>query len=377
MATDAEQVLKAWLCAECYGKGIWINWENGILSKLDTQHTRNTQLTLRIVVEDGPETTVAEPILKRNYSKATHYLQDFFEPHGVSYDGFNPVYQSYFGGLGGENTSCWGEIKDDYAGSIDVTNAFTNSELYFADLRNDILVMYSEKGDYSHGSSGASKIGQHLAYAAWDGLPFSSCRTISVNDAIKLAVNFIANLVQVETIAPSLTPYTKTDVIANVSNGIAVSDYSGYCGGVAQSGCYSFPNYALIDEAKPYNCAEGSYSEWVLPEGIDGYFNSWDTNGSGVFKPIDDYDAERFELVFDYYNTLKDGTYDYPNFINISGVPHGSWAVSGNDKKFYSQQNRDGTYFAKLDGEDPETKVKEFADDTTKTYTTYFPVAPV
>jgi hypothetical protein len=378
MSEESDRVLAAWFCAECYGKHYIAGMKHGVTSETTVDFTKNTDIVVTLEKEDGTVLyTLPVPLLKRDYSKASHFLHEFFDPHGVAWDGpIDTNYVSYWGDLAG-GQSCWGTRKNDDNGSYSVSSEFENSQIYFADLRNNLVSLYHETGGHSGGTSGNGVIGMNLTYGGWGGGE-GACMDINILDAIKMPLTLPYNVERKERITlGDYTPHTGTPTNATSSFGVAASDRSGLSGGVAYD-TYAWGTYDAIDETKPYNCSEGSYENLALPEALEAYRNSWEE--FGYYNAMDNYDESIFNQAFygQGINGLPNGTYDYPSFVEIDPNPHGSWAISATDKRFYSQKNRDNeTYFAKLDGEEPEIKVKEFADGTKNTYTTYYPIAPV
>jgi hypothetical protein len=341
---EFERVLAAWLCAGCYGRNFTTGYDSGVTSEIDVQLTKHTNLALHIEDEDGMLLyTLPTPMMKRDITKHSHYKHEFFDAHGII-NGFDTVFASY-----------WGH--------------------YFADLRNNLISYYHEVSGYGVGTSGDHAIGRDkLAYGGWYGGK-DACMRINMLDAI--AMPLVRSKVEARREHITLGDYTPYEARTTevINRTIAASDRSGYSGGVAFD-TFHWGDYEAIDETKPHDCNTGEYQVLAEREQLDLYSNSWDNFGS--YHAMDEYDESVWNNAYNGgMDKIDNGTYDYPNFVQIDLSPRGSWAMSVTDKHFYSQKNRDNTYFVKLDGDDPETKVKEFFDDTQNTYTTYFPVAPV
>jgi hypothetical protein len=357
--TEAERIYKEWLCAECYGKHFIAGFKHGVTSEIVVDAVRNTQLTLNI----GGTSVV---LVGRNYTKHSRYKHEFFNPHGVAPNGpIDTSYVSYF------DASCWGTESEEYAGEYSVSSAFENSQIYFADLREDILVYYHEAGSSSGSAEGNAAMGQGIAFASWQGADRPGCRGVNTLDAIKMPINLHSSTIKKELISlGGLTPYAQS-VDDPQSFNIAASDRSGYCGGVSFE-CNKWGEYARIDTAKPYDCAEGVYVEDALPDALEDYFNAWDA--FGAFRSMDEYDRSVWDGSFNKQGVdrIADGVHAYPSFVDIDPLPHGSWCVDAEGNRFYSQITKDLQVFNKLDTLAPETIA-----NLTGSGVVFYPVAPV
>lgn len=347
--TDGE-ILDKWLCAECYGRDVYPGFDHGVYSEVSCTLVSNTKMTLTF----GNSSL---DMLSRSTSKSASYKRDFFNNHGLVVGAIQDAqYVNFF-----RNTDdgCWSDGVDEYLGDYSLTGSFVNSQIYFADLREDILVYYEEHGSYGGAASGAEPLGHQLVYADFGGQGVG-CKTIFIYDAIELDVTLSASGTQSERITKgSYAPYATVNSGSGLYK-IAASDNSGYCGGVS-FGCYGFGNYAVVDQYKPFDCVEGSYTELVSPESIFAFRNSWESSGTNT--QMDSFDASTWA---DYtsgwdsntYMGFADGTYVYPNFIDIQPLPLGSWVVDSGGNYFYSMITKDLQVFNRLNADDPNEVTK-------------------
>lgn len=361
--TDAE-ILDRWLCAKCYGRDVYLGFDQGIYSKVESHLASNTAIKINI----GSESI---DLFRRNTTKQASYVRDFFNNHGLIVGAIQDAqYVNFFRSKGDE---CWGDITDEYAGSYSITTSFKNSQIYFADLRDDILVYYEETGSYSGSGSGDKPIGQQLIYADFGGQGVG-CKTIFIYDAIKLEVPIGSSGLASEKITlGNYTPYQQPNSGGSTQT-IAASDNSGYCGGVS-FGCFGFGTYAIVDQDEPFNCTEGSYTELISPESIFAFRNSWESSGTNT--TMDSFDSSTWS---DYtsgwdsniYSGFADGIYDYPDFISKYSLPKGSWVTDYKGSYFYSMLTKDSKVFNKLNTEDPNN-----ISNLKETGIVYYPAAPL
>ena len=340
--TDDDRILAAWLCAECYGKHFIAGFKHGVTSQIDVSATRSTTITAHI----GDATIT---LASRNYSKTSKYKHEFFDPHGIAPNGpIDTQYVSYWSNIG---SSCWGVVKNEDAGSYSVSSQFENSMIYFADLREDLLVYAHETGNSSGSASGSAPLGNKLAYAEFNGTP--GCQNINILDAIKMPLTISSTINSSELITVGGYTPSRSSLSSTRNTNVAASDRSGLCGGVAY-GCYKFGNYAVVDESNPYDCHEGSYTELVSPEVLEDYLNTWDSFGTD--RSMDDYDREIWNASFNEggVNRLADGEHTYSPPISIDSLPHGSWCFDAEGDKFYSMITADFKTFNKLNALDPK-----------------------
>jgi len=350
--TEEDRILAAWYCNECYGKYFLSPFKHGVTSEVTVRVVRNTDITVSFVVEDGATYVVPTPIIKRTYAKDSHFKFEFFDPHGTAPNGpEDTIYVSYWGDLAG---GCWGDRKPgEYSGSYSTASAFENSQIYFADLRNNILVYQHETGTSTASTSGDSAIGPILAYAEWDGSDISGCKGITAKDAIKMPLTLSPTITKKEIITLGNVVPSQKVVTDPTSFNVAASDHSGYSGGVAYD-TYKWGNYTAIDQTQPFSCSEGYYTELASPENLEAYFNSWDRFGGDT--SMDDYDRTVWESSFNGagINYLPDGAHSYPSFINIDPLPHGSWVLDAEGNRFYSMITVNLRTFNDLNSLDPQ-----------------------
>ena len=345
-AEDA--ILAKWLCAGCYGAAFLQGFYNGITVQTNTSLHKATTISLTFG-------STSLTLSSRNFTKTTTWDDAWFDPHGWIFNGpVDTQYASYWGELGG-GQSCWGERSREFSGSYSVDSSWLNTEIYYADLRDDILVYYQETGSHSATASGDTPMGQQLAYAAWNGSPVAACRGVNITDAIELPVTVTKPVNRHETI--TLGPYTpyQASSSSSTSFNVAASDIFG-----------SVNDFAVIDQSKPYDCAEGSFTELVVHERLDGYRNSWDD--TGTFSSMDDYDESiwvgaRTAGV----DNLPNGTYAYPAFININTLPSGSFVTDATGNYFHSMITKDLKVFNRLNKEDPN-EITELTGDNVVFY---------
>ena len=358
---EEDEILAKWLCAGCYGKYFLAGFFNGSTVKLDTSASRNTTVTLAFVGENGHRFEVQNPIVKRNYTKTTHWNNAWFDPHGIIFDGPRDTnYASYWGDLAG-GQRCWGERESEFNGSYAVSSDYHNSQIYFADLREDILVYYHEEGNQSASQSGSNPMGVQLAYAYWNGADEAGCRTVDIKDAIKLPISLSPHMTKKELITlGNYQPFSGQQASTNTTFNVAASDYFA-----------SINDFAVIDQNKPYDCNEGVYTDLIVRERLDGYSNTWDA--FGTFRAIDLYDISVWNASFNEQgiNHLPDGVHDCPSFIEIDPMPRGSWAVDAAGNYFYSMITKDFNVFNKLNTADPNSVTQLPGNGIV-----FYPVAP-
>lgn len=346
------QVLSKWLCAECYPRGVFQGFDSGVLSELSSSRIDDTKIEITF----GNTSLTA---LERSVNKSTTYKRDYYNPYGLIVGAPQDAqFLSFWDNLGGDKQTCFGDTTDTYKGEYSNSVNFISTEIYFADLRNDIVVYYKESGNYAYQSNGNNPMGFNLAYGDFNGAV--GCMSIHINDAVELPLTMQASGVRQEIITlGNHTPYTENaDASGDIH--IAASDRSGYCGGVSYD-CYAFGNYAVIDKDKPYDCGEGSYTERVSPEAIESFSNSWESKGT--LTAVDSFDYDTWSGYFSQwvnntYQGVADGTFPYPNLIDIDPLPHGSWAVDAEGNYFHSMITRDLKTFNKLNTEDPNVYAK-------------------
>lgn len=369
---EEDRVLAAWYCNECYGKYFIAGMKHGVTSIINVDHIKNVEITITFVDEaDKVVFEMPNKVIKRASVKRSKWEYEFFDPHGTAPNGpVDTSYVSYWGHLAG-GQSCWGNrVPSDYSGEYSVSSSYENSQIYFADLRSNIIVYFHEAGSYQGNTSGTSAMGLGLAYAEFDGSPEASCKTVNTLDAIKMPIA----LQKSKTIREIITLGDYVSYNSSVYNtdtlNIAASDRSGYAGGVAYN-TYAWGSYARIDQNEPFSCTDGYYTEEASPEALEDYLNSWDINGT--FTNIDAYDASVFNANINGQgvNALPNGTYDYPSFINIDPLPKGSFATDAAGNYFHSMITRDMKTFNKLNTTDPDT-----AAELTGSGIVYYPIAP-
>lgn len=370
---EYERVLAGWLCAGCYGRNFIVGYDSGVTSEITVGLTKKTDIVITIEDEDEQILyTMPNSAVKRDIQKSSHYLHEFFDAHGIIF-GFDTVYASYWGHYN-NGQKCWGDRYDNSLGSYSQNVTAENSALYYADLRNNLIVYYHEVSSYSISASGAEMIGRDkLAYGGWYGGE-DGCMRINILDAIAMPMTRTKIKESKEFITTgNFVPYSDTDSEI-ISKTITASDRSGYSGGVAFD-TFHWGDYDVIDEDKDYDCGSGEYQVFAENEPLDRYSNSWDNYGS--YYAIDNYDESTWDYAYNGgMNKINNGTYDYPSFVVIDPTPRGSWAVDIADHKFFSQKTRDNKVFSRLDGTNPEIKVEEYTEDN-KNYIVFYPVAPV
>lgn len=351
-----DEILARWLCAECYGRYVYRSYDHGVLSSSTSTLTANTTLTATY----GDKSLV---LVQRAISKKTNYVRDYFDNHGVIVGAEQDnQYVGKFSSYPGVN-DCWGSITDEYEGSYHTTNSFETNQIYFADLREDILVYYHEEGVYAISGEGNAPLGFNLVYADFN--YGAGCQSIHINDAIKLDMVTPSIGMNKEVITlGNYTPYTEdTGGVGEIS--VAATDHSGYCGGVTY-GCYGFGNYSVIDQSKDYDCESGSYSELVSTEDIELMRNSWDS--TGTLTLMDDFDVSTWNDYTAWWRTNVfsapvDGTYEYPSFVPIDMLPHGSFVIDAVGNYFHSMITKDLKAFNKLNDIDPNVITKLAGDN--------------
>lgn len=345
---EEDAILAKWLCAGCYGRYFLSGFFHGITDYNYMDITRVTTITHKGIT-----------LLSRTHDKHIKYNDEWFDPHGIIFDG--PVdtnYASYWGDIAG---NCWGITKQkEWDGEYSSSIQYTNTQIYFADLREDIIVYYTESGGQSCSGKSNKPMGQQLGYAFWNNSEKAACQTVNIQDAIKVPVSISPSKAKKELITlGGYTAYTASESSSRQLN-VAVSEpYS------------SVFTMDVVDQSKPYDCKEGVFVNLVEPETLWSYRNSWD--GFGTYPSIDEYDESTWNANFNGLgvNHLKDGTYDYPSFINIDSMPRGSWAVDAAGNYFHSMITRDMKTFNKLNTTDPNT-----AAELTGGGIVYYPIAP-
>jgi hypothetical protein len=358
--TDGE-ILTKWLCAECYGRNIYTDFDHGVKQLINSNLRNNTKISLKF-----NDTQI--DITTRDQQKQTTYHQEFFNPHGVVFGAISDAqYVNFFGG------TCWGTPKDINKGSYSNINKFKNTQIYFADLREDIVVCYEETGDGGGSASGDHQLGRQTIYGDFGGQG-AGCKSIHIYDTVMMKLTASSTGTFKETInIGDYTPYSETTTPSSSFN-IASSGRSGYCGGVSY-GCYTFGNYAVVDQSAPLDCKEGIYTELVSPEAIENYRNSWDS--TGILKGMDDYDAQQWNdftgtWASNLYSGYPDGVYYYPLFIEVDVLPHGSWCFDYAGNYFYSMITKDKKTFNRLNKDNPQN-----VDKLKDTDIIYYPLAPL
>jgi len=366
MTSEEERVLAAWLCAGCYGRYFIAGYDSGVVSNIDTTVSRSATIT----VSAGATTFVA---VSRQHGKTSQYHHRFFDAHALI-SSLDSTYASFWSYLHGGQT-CWGDVHDEWDGAYSSALQYTNSQIYYADLREDIVVYYQEEGSQSLEGSGSSPIGrQKLAYGYFDGAG-DGCKRVNILDAIKIPVSSSVPTVKKELVTIMGYETYRESATKDIAVNAAASDYSGYAGGVAY-GSYVWGNYAAIDEAQPYDCTTGDYEELASPEHLDGFYNSWDD--FGTYSRMDEYDMSIWNqnCINEGLDRLPNGTYAYPSFLEIETLPRGSWCVDGKDNYFVSQITRDSKVFNKLNTLNP-TDISGLASDDdpeTEDAIVYYPV---
>lgn len=361
-----DEILAKWLCAECYGRAVYNGFDHGRYSRISSNLVCNTQLD----IDFNGRTITA---LKRDRTKITEYEQDYLNPYGYIVGApQDHQFVNFWDGMGGVKQTCWGPTVDEYSGSYSLTHSFINTQIYFADLRNDLVVYYQETGSGNGSAENDEMLGQRTVYADFGSGP--GCQTIWIRDAIKLDPVLASTGNKSEIITTILTPpYDETASVSGAVH-IAATDRSGYCGGVSD-GCYVYGNYAVIDTDEPYDCVEGSYTELTSPEAIEAFINSWDS--FGTIRLMDDFDKGEFDgatsgWVRSVPSDIADGTYPYPDFISIDPLPHGSWCIDADGNYFHSMITKASGVFNSLNGADPNeiTRIREGG-------VVYYPIGPV
>lgn len=349
---EIDRVLAAWLCNECYRRVFIAGFKHGVTSETKVNAKNVTKISLKI---DGGQ-FVVDDFVARTFSKNSYWKFEFFDPHGVAPNGtIDTQYVSYWGNIA---NNCWGEtINGRYQGSYNFTNRYANGEIYFADLRNDLVVYYHESGTSSGSASGNAAMGSGLAYAEFDGSDKAACKGVNTLDAIKMPMQLSRSITKKEIISKSNTTVFSVDNSSSTPLNVAASDRSGYSGGVAYD-TYAWGSYARIDTTKPYDCKEGVYVEDASPEMLEYYRTSWEVSGS--YTEMDNHDwsiwvgnYDRGYVGSEYVGTIPDGTYNYPDFVRINALPRGSWSFDASDNTFFSMVTFDYNAYNALNGADP------------------------
>lgn len=371
--TEDPELLRIWLCNGCYGRNVYHLYDHGYLSVIDT----NVKMTTRIVATITGRSPVT--LLSRNYTKHALYKMDYFNNHGLVFGAIADAPNlSLWSGIPGAN-ECWGDITDEYDGKYDVANSFVNTQIYYADLREDILVYFKEEGSYTGSVSHNKPLGFRTVFADFGGEK-PACKSIWILDAIPLSISLHATGTSTEHVTlGGYVPYTE-DTGGSATVETAASDRSGYCGGVNGFDCYVWGNYQVVDtavqlEGRPCSCPDGECPDTVIPYDLNNLFNSFDS--FGVLRQIDDYDYSLWSETTDGWgsgrlNTMQPGTYDYPNFINIDPLPKGSFVTDAAGNYFHSMITRDMKTFNRLNTTDPNSVTSLPGNGIV-----FYPVAPV
>jgi hypothetical protein len=333
MTEDQKIAYIKWLCAECYGKYFISGMIGGMTSDAKISVSRTTDLSVTV---GGQKIS----LIRRSYTKSSTYLMEFLNVHGVAPDGpVDTVYQSYF------DATCWGEKHQAYSGEYSMNNEYENSTICYADLRNNIIVYYNETGKNGTKAAGSAPIGRVLAYAAFDGSETPGCKGVNALDAIRLNLNVTYNTTNKEVITlGSYTPYNDSSS-SNLQKAVAASDRSGYCGGVSFE-CYPWGGYSVVKTCDP------TEPELISPESLEAFRNTWDTYGT--LDAMDRYDEELFYAAwFNSTGHVEPGLYDYPSFVAIDVLPHGSWMVDAGGNYFHSMITYDSKKFDRLNNDNP------------------------
>jgi hypothetical protein len=331
VTTNLNELHKIWLCNECLGKFFIAGFYAGLISEIETDAVRNTSINL-----SGGGINVTG-FMSRNYRKTTTWEDLTFSPHTYITTP-EQVFQTSWDNIADD---CWGVPEREFNGSYSVSSEWKSGEIYYADLREDILVYYQESGGHSAGASGDKPLGRVLGYASWNGGE-PACRGADIYDAIKLPLEPSSRFYGEEIITlGGYKPYNYRRTESSSFNVAAADQFS------------TVFDMAVIDESKPYSCKDGVYEELIVHERIDGYSNSWDT--CGHFTAMDGHDASNWygSFVGEGVNHIADGTYDYPSFINIDPMPHGSFVTDHEGNYFHSMVTRDMKTFNRLNTADP------------------------
>jgi len=175
----------AWACAGGFGKSFIQGFKHGVTTENRTNVTRNTTITATV----GSQTITLQ---SRRYSKDSHFKHEFFNPMGHAPNG--PIDTSYVSYL-----HCGKDEVDESQGSYSTNSQYINSVIYFADLRNDILVYYKEEGSSSGSTAGNKVMGSGIAYGGFMGGE-SSCFGVNTRDAIKMQLELTASSIKSEII---------------------------------------------------------------------------------------------------------------------------------------------------------------------------------
>lgn len=367
-------VLGRWLCEECYGRNIYREFVHGIYSRISTTCSLNTKITLNF----GRNTL---ELVSRNVTKNTLYERDVFNNHGYIIGAPDDnQYIRLFSGFP-EVNECWGEIIDTYDGSYTISNSFKNTQLYYADLRSDIVVFYSESGEYTAAGKGNEPVGFKTVYADFG--TGSGCKTIWIFDAVPIELTITATGYRDENILPNgFRPYYK-DTSGTSTFIVAATDRSGYCGYLNGYGCHSFGSYAVIDTSEPYSCSAGYYTELIKPDPIEDMINSWDS--FGIFRQMDDYDREIWwNYTQGWWDGIdhgyQDGTSTYDYSLPIEVLPKGSFVRDNSGNYFYSMITNGNAAFNQTTVGDPYSlsgiPQRTVNNGLSTTNLVFYPVAP-
>lgn len=358
---DASESYAKWACHGCYGKHFIAGFKHGVTVDKKLDIDRNTKI---ITIFGGKEIT----LLKRVYTKTVNTLHKFFSPMGVAPNGpVDTTYVSY--------VDCDNNPADTNTANYSVSSEFINTQIYYADLRNDILVYYSEEGGSDTSASGNTPMGLGLGYGGWQGGE-PACQSINTRDAIKLPLNISDNVTKKEIITlGNYEPYNKT-INETIPLNVAGVTEAPTCGGVSDE-CAHWGGYDRVDVSKPYNCETGEFTNEVEVEDITEYINSWDS--VGAWGNIDAYDRGQWVGNFkqgwdgsEYVGEIEDGEYSYPNFIQIDALPHGSFAVDSAGNYFHSMVTKDLGVFNKLNTKDPNE-----VSNLEGSNIVFYPLAPI
>jgi hypothetical protein len=308
-----------------------------------------------------------DPILltKRIHTKSATYHRRKYNPNGVIVNDLGLQFASYFSDEGSDD-----EDTGQYAYAME----YVNSQIYFADIREGILVRYTEEGSRNASGSGNGSIGQVLAYGSFNGSD-DTCRGVVVKDAVGVSTTMSGQQTQRENItrkAQAEQVYAE-NTTNSMSLNLATSDRSGLCGGLSFS-CFAWGGFGVVDGTKPFNCTSGEFVELYRTDNLEQFQNEWEN--PGTLRALDSYDNSVFRAAFrmdGHFSDESNVSVEYPVFVNIDPLPHGSWCTDVEGNTFYSMFTKDRKVFNKLNTEDPQkiAGLQEFGDGVV-----FYPVAP-
>lgn len=355
-----------WACAGCYGLYFISGMVHGIENKSTVKFSRNT--TIKTKIGDSEIT-----LSKQKYNKTLEAKHKFFRGYGHAANG--PIDTTYVSYLECSDSS---NDKFESYGSYSASSEKQSSVIYYADLREDILVYFHETSTSDCPlSSNTQPMGLGIGFAEWQGADQATCRGVNTLDAVKLSTDVSSSRKRKELITKGAFTAYSNEINGIRNRKLAIRTGAATCGGVSND-CVQWGGYARIDENKDYSCKDGIYEDEVLAENLYLYVNTWDSNSEmdaydntqwiGLAK--DGWDNGRF------LGRVIAGTYDYPSFINIDPMPHGSFVSDAAGNLFYSMITFDEKNFNKIsegtDSRDPNLISNLTGDDVV-----YFPVAPV